>query len=96
LKPTVANQVWQLYFELVHDVPIVEANGQRILVNPALYGPAPVVGKWATYKIPLKAVLTQYASGSAVYETSVYKFCVQDETGLAKNTWYVDNVAFTQ
>jgi hypothetical protein len=66
------------------------------VVNPANYGPAPVVGKWATYKIPLSAVLTQYASGSPVFETSVYKFGIQDQTGLGSNVWYVDNVGFTQ
>ena len=96
LKPTVANQRWQFYFEQVHDVSIIGPNGQRTMVNPADYGPAPVVGKWATYRIPLSVVLTQYASGKPVYETGVYKFGLQDETGLARNLWYIDNVAFTQ
>jgi len=94
LKPTVPNQVWQLYFMLVGDVTIIGANGQQTVVNLADYGPAPVVGTWATYKIPLSLVLTQYSSGKPVYETGVYKFGLQDETGLAQNTWYVDNVGF--
>lgn len=96
LKPTVANQVWQFYFMQVGDVPIIGSNGQQIMINLADYGPAPVAGQWATYKIPLSAVLTQYSSGSAVYETNIYKFGLQDETGLSNNTWYVDNVGFIQ
>jgi hypothetical protein len=96
LKPTVANQVWQVYFMQVHDVSIIGANGQRTMINLADYGPAPVVGQWATYKIPLSVVLTQYSSGAPVYETGVYKFAIQDQTGLSQNTWYVDNVGFTR
>jgi Calx-beta domain len=95
LQPTVPNQVWQLYFMQVGDVRIIGPNGQRTVVNVADYGPAPQVGKWATYRIPLSMVLTQYASGQPVYETSVYKFGVQDQTGLFLNTWYIDNVGFT-
>jgi hypothetical protein len=96
LKPTVANQVWQFYFMQVNDVPIIGSNGQQIMINLADYGPAPVAGQWATYKVPLSVVLTQYSSGHAVYETGVYKFGLQDETGLSNNTWYIDNVAFIQ
>ena len=96
LKPTVPNQVWTFYFMQVHDVQIIGENGKQIVLNIADYGPAPQVGVWATYKIPLSLVLTQWASGSPVYETSVYKFGLQDETGLAQNTWYIDNVGFTQ
>jgi Calx-beta domain len=96
LKPTVPNQVWQLYFMLVGDVRIMGSTGQQTVINLADYGPAPVVGQWATYKIPLSLVLTQYSSGNAVYETGVYKFGLQDETGLTQNTWYVDNVGFVQ
>jgi hypothetical protein len=96
LKPTVANQVWQFYFMQVHDVQIIGANGKQIMINIANYGPAPVVGKWATYKIPLSVVLTQYSSGKPVYETGIYKFGLQDETNLASNTYYIDNVGFIQ
>ncbi len=83
LKPTVANQKWQIYF--------VAANGQSLGAgcgrNPASYGPSPAVGKWATYTIPLSDLCV---SGNA----SVYKFVVQDATGLSDNSWYVDNVGF--
>lgn len=81
LKPTVANQVWHCMFHSVGDVAI----GQPLRINN--YGPAPVVGKWATYKIPL--------SDLGVLNTTVYKFFIQDTTGLPTNLFYVDNVGFT-
>jgi hypothetical protein len=96
LKPTVANQVWHVYFMQVGDVLILNKSGQASVVDLANYGPAPVVGKWATYKIPLSAVLTQYSSGAAVFQTGIYKFAIQDQTGLAQNLWYVDNIGFIQ
>ena len=95
LKPTVANQSWQFYFMLVGDKQIIGSNGKQIILNLANYGPAPVVGQWGTYKIPLVDVLTQYSSGSPVYESAIYKFGLQDETGLSSNVWYIDNVGFT-
>jgi hypothetical protein len=96
LKPTVANQVWNVYFMQVGDHLILNASGNAEVVNVANYGPAPVVGKWATYKIPLSAVLTQHSSGSAVLVTGVYKFAIQDQSGQSRNTWYVDNIGFTK
>ena len=33
-------------------------------------------------------------SSLGVLGTSIYKFCIQDVTGLANNSWYVDNVGF--
>jgi hypothetical protein len=95
LKPTVASQVWQIYFMQVGDKQIMNANGTPEVVNPTAYGPAPVVGQWATYKIPLSAVLTQHSSGSAVLATAVYKFAIQDQTGRSSNLFYVDNLGFT-
>jgi hypothetical protein len=55
-------------------------------VDPTKYGPAPVVGKWATYTIPLADL--------GVLGTSIYKFCIHDQTGLSNISWYVDNVGF--
>jgi hypothetical protein len=95
LKPTVANQIWQLYFMQVNDVAIIGANGKQAIVNLADYGPVPVPGVWSTYKIPLAVVLTQHSSGKPVYETHIYKFGLQDETGLSSNTFYINNVGFT-
>jgi hypothetical protein len=80
LKPTVANQKWNVYFVKVGDIPV------GIYLDVSKYGPAPVAGKWATYTVPLSAL--------GVLNTSIYKFCIQDQTGLSSNTWYVDNVGF--
>jgi hypothetical protein len=80
LKPTVDNQKWHVYFVKVGDVPV------GIYVDPSKYGPAPQAGKWATYTIPL--------SDLGVKGLPIYKFCIQDQTGLSENTWYVDNVGF--
>ncbi len=81
LKPTVANQVWWVYFVKVGDVPV------GIYLDVQKYGPAPVAGQWNTYTVPL--------SDLGVLGTSIYKFCIQDQTGLSSNTWYIDNVGFT-
>jgi hypothetical protein len=80
LKPTIANQKWDIYFVKVGDIPV------GISVDPTKYGPAPVVGKWATYTIPLADL--------GVLGTSIYKFCIHDQTGLSNISWYVDNVGF--
>jgi hypothetical protein len=80
LKPTVANQKWTIYFVKVGDIPV------GISVDASKYGPAPVVGKWATYTVPL--------SDLGVLGTMIYKFCIQDQTGLSNVSWYVDNVGF--
>ena len=50
------------------------------------YGPAPVAGKWNVYTIPLADI--------GVAKTKIYKFAIQDQTGLASNVFYVDDVAF--
>lgn len=80
LKPTVANQSWQVFFVKVGDVPV------GIYVDPTKYGPAPVAGQWNTYTIPL--------SDLGVLGTTIYKFGIADQTGLSNNVWYVDNVGF--
>ena len=89
LKPTVANQKWDSAVYAVGDV--LTGHG----VNVLNYGPAPVVGQWTTYKIPL---------GSAGYNipagTHIYKFMFIDQTadqtnsGYSTNRWYVDNLYF--
>jgi hypothetical protein len=80
LKPTVANQSWSVYFVKVGDIPV------GISIDVANYGPAPVAGKWNTYTVPLVDL--------GVLGTTIYKFAIQDKTGLSNNTWYVDNVGF--
>jgi hypothetical protein len=80
LKPTVANQQWSVYFVKVGDIPV------GISVDVTQYGPAPVVGQWNTYTVPLAHL--------GVLGTTIYKFAIQDKTGMSNNTWYVDNVGF--
>jgi hypothetical protein len=45
-----------------------------------------VAGKWNVYTIPLADI--------GVAKTKIYKFAIQDQTGLASNVFYVDDVAF--
>jgi hypothetical protein len=80
LKPTVANQQWSVYFVKVGDIPV------GISIDVAQYGPVPVAGQWNTYTVPLADL--------GVLGTTIYKFAIQDKTGLSNNTWYVDNVGF--
>jgi len=79
-KPTVANQTAQVYFMLVGDKPV------GIGVDPFKYGPAPVPGRWGVYTIPLADI--------GVAKTKIYKFAIQDKTGIKDNVFYVNDVAF--
>jgi hypothetical protein len=80
LKPTHSGQAWQVYFVKVGDIPV------GISVNVSNYGPAPVAGQWATYTIPLRDL--------GVLGQPIYKFAIQDQSGVSGNVWYVDNVGF--
>jgi hypothetical protein len=51
LKPTVANQTWRL--NIISRLPQGDVFNNAPVLLPGKYGPAPVVGKWATYKVPL-------------------------------------------
>jgi hypothetical protein len=95
LKPTVANQVWTMYSMRVGDVRIVNSAGVPVTLSVLNYGPAPQAGVWATYRIPLADFMTDWSTGSPVQLQAMYKFGIQDETGLAANHWYIDNVEFT-
>jgi hypothetical protein len=53
LKPTVNGQAWRL--SMISRLPPGDVYPWAA-VNLANYGPAPVAGKWATYKIPLSAL----------------------------------------
>lgn len=79
-KPTVTNQAAQVYFMLVGDKPV------GIGVDPFKYGPTPVVGQWGVYTIPLADI--------GVAKTKIYKFAIQDKTGIKNNIFYVNDVAF--
>jgi len=82
LKPTVANMQAQLYFMQVGDVPVGNT------VDVFKYGPAPVAGQWNVYKIPLSAI--------GVAGIHIYKFAIQDQTGMSTDVFYLDDVGFTQ
>ena len=91
LKPTIAKQQWNCFALMVGDKNIVDTSGNQIAVDINKYGPAPQPGVWATYKIPLAAIMTH----QGVQLKAMYKFDIHDETGLATNVFYVDNVKFT-
>jgi len=82
IKPTIANQSAQIYFTQVGDIPV----GIDIDPFSGPYGPPPQAGVWSTYKIPLTDL--------GVANTSVYKFAIQDQTGLSNNLFYLDNIGF--
>jgi hypothetical protein len=80
LKPTLPGQKLQVYFEKTGDIPVGK------VIDPLQYGPAPVVGQWTTYKIPL--------SDLGVSGIHVYKFAIQDQTGRQSNVFYLDDIGF--
>jgi hypothetical protein len=90
LKPTIANQQWASAFYQIGDI----ATGVKL--NVLNYGPAPAVGQWTTYKIPLGAGGYQIPAG-----LHIYKFMIQDQTadqsgsGYATNKWFVDDIHFS-
>ncbi|MDB6104060.1 MAG: hypothetical protein JWO52_4059 [Gammaproteobacteria bacterium] len=87
LKPTIAMQTWQSHFYAVGDI------AEGALVNVLNFGPTPVIGQWAAYKIPLRL------GGYELPASHIYKFMIQDQTadqgGFTTNKWYVDNIYFS-
>jgi hypothetical protein len=84
VKPTVSNQVFDSGFMGAGDTK----NG--IVLHLAAYcsgGDNPQINEWESCKVPLSA----YELSNAI----VLKFMIQDQSGLASNHWYVDNVGFT-
>ena len=74
LKPTVSGQLWNI--GIVSRLPPGDVYNNA-LVSVTNYGPAPVVGQWATYKIPLAAIamgeatVTGSISGTTLTVTAV-------------------------
>lgn len=64
LKPTLAGQDWQMY--LVSRLPPGDVTPWAF-ATLSKYGPTPVVGKWATYKIPLSV----FAIGISHFTASI-------------------------
>jgi hypothetical protein len=89
LKPTTANKTWTVYFEKVGDVTV---GAQATLPSDSngTYGPTPVVGEWATYKIPLQNMNV----GALTANPVILKFAVGDGAPTETNVWYVNNAMF--
>jgi hypothetical protein len=83
IKTTVTPQPIHIFFQAANDTPV------GTWVDPVAggFGPAAVVGQWQTYKIPLAAL--------GVSGLNILKFGVQDDSGGAANTFYLDDVGFT-
>jgi hypothetical protein len=65
LKPTLPNQTWNLV--ITSRVPPGDVFNKAEVILPGKYGPAPEVGKWATYKVPL----ADLAIGAGSFEGSI-------------------------
>lgn len=91
LKPTADGQKWDCFALMVGDKNIVDVSGKQVAVDINQYGPAPQAGVWATYKIPLAAIMTH--KGELL--KAMYKFDIHDQTGSPSNVFYVNNVKFT-
>jgi hypothetical protein len=89
LKATTANKTWLVYFELAGDVSIA-AKAYLPSDGNGTYGATPVVGEWATYKIPLKNL----GVGPETANTSIYKFGICDGAPANNTVFYVNNVKF--
>ncbi len=50
LKPTKENQTWSI--NVISRLPPGDVFNSAQVILPGTFGPAPVVGKWATYKVP--------------------------------------------
>lgn len=89
IKPTVANQIIATGFAANNDAADGPPGGVNV-VAPGLtkYGPAPVVGQWATYKIPL--------ADFGLTNPLVLKFSIADGSGdPAGSIIYFDNIGFS-
>lgn len=85
VKPTVANQGLASGFMSAGDTP----DGVVIydLSSYCSGGGNPPVGQWESCKVPLSAY--------GLTDKTILKFMISDQTGLASNRWYIDNVGFT-
>lgn len=82
-KATVAGQKWNVYFVKVGDVAL--PSGCSAAVS------ATSVGVWETHVLTLSSMCVGAGLAGG---TSIYKFAIQDQTGLAVNSWFLNNVGF--
>jgi hypothetical protein len=89
LKATIPGQKWSLAIFKYNISNGVLTDDTVVGSVPDLvpYGGNAVVGQFVTYTVPLAAL-------SASGLTTMYKFLLQDQTGSAGQTWYVNNVGF--
>ena len=91
LEPTVAGTTWQIAAELPQGQGPLSNQGGIPSDSNGTYGPTPVVGKWATYKIPL----VNLGVGPGTSNLKLYTFTLYNLNGSGPSTWYVNNVKFT-
>lgn len=97
LKPSVANQTWNAWVEYRNDAnhdPTGSTPGVTGIGNSsALYGPQAQAGVWNTYKLPLSLLMkTATSDYGGIIGGMFYKLGFADQTGLASNHYWVDNV----
>jgi hypothetical protein len=89
LKPTIANQKWDSAFYAT------DGSVAGSVVHLLNYGPAPVVGQWNTYKIPLGAGGYGIPAGKHIFKFMFIDQTADSSSAYTTNTWYVDNLGFT-
>ena len=89
LKSTIPGQRWSLaiFKYNIKNGVLTDDTLVGTVADLAPYGGKAVVGQFVTYTVPLAAL-------SASGLTTMYKFLLQDQTGLTGQTWYVNNVGF--
>jgi hypothetical protein len=87
LKPTMPNQIFATGFDANLDVTDGVALVTAGSSAGTKYGPTPVVGQWANYKIPL--------ADFGFNNPLILKFTIADGTGDPTNLFYVDDVGFS-
>lgn len=100
LKPTVANQHWQMYTMKVTNIVTggdTALPASCVISDIAKFsyptaGVIPAAGSWQAYKVPLSAICI--GNGLAGGDV-LYKLAIQDETGKSSNTWYVEDLGLT-
>jgi hypothetical protein len=83
-KPTAPGQMFDSGFMSAGD------SKDGIVVHISAYcsgGNDPPINEWETCKVPLSAY--------ELTNARILKFMIQDQSGLASNRWYIDNVGFT-
>jgi hypothetical protein len=88
-KATVSDQAFAVGFMSSGDTPdglVLGGNGNTQLAQYCSGGNSPSVGTWESCKIPLSAFKLTNAT--------ILKFWISDQTGLASNTWYLNDVGF--